>query len=116
MLDDGENYKLEEEFISEGAVVHKLDGIWIRGIRDFKSYKKSMERFFKNHHDYEVVHMHSSSKNFYLLYYAKKYGVPIEDAIKVITENVAAFLKLESKGNIASGKAAYIVIVNTDTL
>lgn len=43
-------------------------------------------------------------------------GVPIDKAIKTITSNVAEHLKLNNKGEIATGKDADIVLVNKDTL
>ena len=46
----------------------------------------------------------------------KKYNVPMEDAIKVITSNVAEFLKLNNKGKIEEGRDADFVIVNKDSL
>jgi len=46
----------------------------------------------------------------------KKYDIKIEDAIKVITSNVARVLKLENKGTITEGKDADLVMVNKDTL
>ncbi|MFV0341447.1 MAG: glycosyltransferase family 1 protein [Anaerocolumna sp.] len=80
VLDDGEQYDLEEELIKEGAIIHKLKGIWIRNIRGYQAYRKAMNHFFAENHDYSVVHMHSSSKNFFLLYYARKYNIPIRIA------------------------------------
>ena len=46
----------------------------------------------------------------------QEYGVPIEEAIKVITSNVAEFLKLSNKGKIEVGRDADLVIVNKDIL
>lgn len=46
----------------------------------------------------------------------KERNVPIEDAIKVITSNVAKVLKLENKGTIECGKDADFVIVNEESL
>jgi len=40
----------------------------------------------------------------------------MEDAIKVITSNVAEFLKLNNKGKIEEGRDADFVIVNKDSL
>ena len=45
-----------------------------------------------------------------------KKDVPIEDAIKVITSNVAEILKLKDKGSIECGKDADLVIVNENSL
>lgn len=44
------------------------------------------------------------------------YKIPIEDALKVITLNVAKVLKLKDKGSIQIGKDADLVIVDEDTL
>ena len=46
----------------------------------------------------------------------KKYDIPIEEAIKVITSNVADILKLDNKGKIEPGKDADFVIVNNKSL
>ena len=46
----------------------------------------------------------------------KEYNVHIEDAIKVITSNVAEVLKLNNKGKIEKERDADLVIVNEDTL
>ncbi|NFG42240.1 beta-aspartyl-peptidase [Clostridium botulinum] len=46
----------------------------------------------------------------------KKYGIPIETAIKVITSNVADILKLYDKGRIEKGKDADLVIVDENSL
>jgi glycosyltransferase involved in cell wall biosynthesis len=80
VLDDGEKYDLEEELLSEGAIIHKLNGIWIRNLKGYQDYRKAIDNFFSKNHDYSVVHMHSSSKNFLLLYYARKYNIPIRIA------------------------------------
>lgn len=44
------------------------------------------------------------------------YDIKIEEAIKVITSNVARLLKLDNKGSIAPGKDADLVMVNKDKL
>lgn len=44
------------------------------------------------------------------------YNVPLEDAIKVITSNVAKFLKLKNKGSIEINKDADLVIINEEDL
>ena len=46
----------------------------------------------------------------------QEYNVPIEDAIKVITSNVAEFLKLDNKGKIEAGRDADFVIVSKENL
>jgi beta-aspartyl-dipeptidase (metallo-type) len=44
------------------------------------------------------------------------YGVDIEEAIKVITSNVAEVLKLNNKGKIEKGRDADLVIVDEEKL
>jgi len=80
ILDDGNDYELEEEVRKLGSEVYKLKGIWIKRNLDFIKYCKVLDCFFKEHHDYKVVHMHSSSKNFWVLKYAKKYGINVRIA------------------------------------
>ncbi len=46
----------------------------------------------------------------------KEHNVPIEDAIKVITSNVANILKLDNKGRIIEGRDADFVIVDQESL
>lgn len=46
----------------------------------------------------------------------KDHNVPIEEAIKVITSNVAQILNLKNKGTINKGKDADLVIVDENTL
>ncbi|WP_195954550.1 beta-aspartyl-peptidase [Clostridium tertium] len=46
----------------------------------------------------------------------KTYNIKIEDAIKVITSNVAEILKLSNKGSIETGKDADLVLVDENSL
>ncbi|GAA0086621.1 beta-aspartyl-peptidase [Clostridium sp. CTA-7] len=46
----------------------------------------------------------------------KTHNLKIEDAIKVITSNVASVLKLSNKGSIDAGKDADLVLVNENSL
>lgn len=80
LLDDGIEYELEQTLRDIGCEVYKLKGVWIRKPKDFFDYRKALDNFFLNHHDYKVVHMHSSSKNYSVLEFAKKYGVSIRIA------------------------------------
>lgn len=80
LLDDGNHYEAEEELEKLGCKVYILKDIWIRKITDFIKYYKALNNFFKVHHDYKVVHLHSSSKNFMVLKLAKKYGIEIRIA------------------------------------
>lgn len=80
LLDDGMEYPMEQELVHEGAAVYKLKGIWLNAPADYLRYQKAVRDFFKKHHYYDAVHLHSSSKNFLILKYAQKYGVPIRIA------------------------------------
>lgn len=80
LLDDGKVYELEKELRNLGSTVYKLEGIWLRKPWDFVKYCKALDDFFREHHDYKVVHMHSSSKNFMVLRKAKKYGIGVRIA------------------------------------
>lgn len=79
-LDDGEDYPLSHTFEEMGVKVYKLKGCWLRTPFDFSRYFRSVDSFFADHHDYDVVHMHSSSKNYYILECAKKWGIPVRVA------------------------------------
>ena len=80
LLDDGNKYELEETLKELGCNVYKLDNIWIRNPIDFIIEAKALDSFFKEHNDYKVIHLHSTSKNYLVLKYAKKYGIPIRIA------------------------------------
>ena len=75
LLDDGNKYELEDTLKDLGCNIYKLDGIWIKTPFDFIRQAKALDNFFKSHHDYKVVHLHSTSKNYLVLKYAKKYGI-----------------------------------------
>lgn len=80
LLDDGQTYPLESVLKELEVRFYKLQGVWFRTPLDILKQKKALDEFFKEHHDYKVVHMHSSSKNFMVLKMAKKYGIPIRIA------------------------------------
>lgn len=75
LLDDGNKYELEDELKKYCTNVFKLQKIWLRKPIDFVKYTKALDDFFKMHNDYDIVHMHSSSKNYMVLKKAKKYGI-----------------------------------------
>ena len=80
ILDDGNVYELEEKIKKQGFTIYKLDNIWIRNPYDLIKQAQALDNFFKIHYDYKVLHMHSTSKNYLVLKYAKKYGIPIRIA------------------------------------
>lgn len=75
LLDDGKHYELEDAIAAVGATVYKLNGIWLKKPTDYFYYQSAVNTFFEKHHDYDVIHLHSSSKNWLILYFAKKYGI-----------------------------------------
>lgn len=79
-LDDGQDYPLENTIKELNCNFYKLKGIWINKPTDYIKYAKAINKFFKEHNDYKVVHMNASSKNFLLLRYAKKHNVKIRIA------------------------------------
>lgn len=74
-LDDGQEYPLTQTLKKMGVKVYKLKGVWLNTPLDFPHYFKSVESFFRDHHNYDVVHMHSSSKNYFILQCAAKWGI-----------------------------------------
>lgn len=76
LLDDGNEYELEKTLKEIGCKVYKLKGIWIKKPFDYIKYSIALDNFFKKHHDYNAIHLHSSSKNYLVLKYAKKYEIP----------------------------------------
>lgn len=79
-LDDGQNYPLEQEVQDVGANFYKLKGVWVQTPYDYITYAKAIQKFFQQHSGYKVIHMNASSKNFILLRYAKRYGIPVRIA------------------------------------
>lgn len=75
LLDDGKKYDIEDKLISSGYNVFKLQGVWVKKITDFLKLNKALDNFFKEHHNYDIVHLHSTSKNYMVLKIAKKYGI-----------------------------------------
>lgn len=80
LLDDGNEYELENTLKEMGCNVYKLKGVWIKTPVDFIKESKALDDFFEKHHDYKAVHLHSSSKNYMVLKYAKKYDIPMRIA------------------------------------
>ena len=80
LLDDGNNYELEDKLKELGCNIYKLKGVWIKNPFDYIKYSIALNNFFKKHNNYKAVHLHSSSKNYLVLKYAQKYGIPIRIA------------------------------------
>lgn len=80
LLDDGGEYPLENKLKKRGCKIYKLSGVWIEKPFDYIPYCKKMNAFFSAHNNYDIIHMHSSSKNFLVLYFARKYGIKVRIA------------------------------------
>lgn len=80
VLDDGNEYELESVVKDRKCNLYKLKNIWIKKTTDYCKYYKTVNDFFKKHNDYQVIHLHSSSKNFLILALAKKYGIKVRIA------------------------------------
>lgn len=76
ILDDGEIYDMEKELKRIGIKIYQLEKIWPDSIKGYIDYVQASKRFFKQHHEYDILHIHSSSKALPLAYYAGKYGIP----------------------------------------
>lgn len=79
-LDDGKEYPLKEVLKNMGITIYQLKNTWMHTPLDFPNYFRQVHKFFKEYPNYDVVHMHSSSKNYYILKIAKKYGITVRVA------------------------------------
>ena len=79
-LDDGQHYPLTDTLHDMGVKIYQLKGTWMRSPLDLPNYFHAVDAFFKEHHNYDVVHLHSSSKNYYILKCACKWGIPVRVA------------------------------------
>lgn len=64
----------EEDAKSMGANIYHLPA----RNKGYKAYRKALDDFFREHHDYIAIHEHISSlTSIEPAYYAKKYGIPV---------------------------------------
>lgn len=65
----------EKEIRSLGGRIYKIP---VMTISNPIPYLRALDSFFRNHNkEYRIVHSHTSSKSFFPLYYAKKWGIPV---------------------------------------
>ena len=77
-LDDGNVFKdVEDNLCKKNVSLFKLKGIWRIGLIGFIKYIFALNKFFKDHNDYDIIHMHGTSKEFFILYFAKKYNIAV---------------------------------------
>ncbi len=75
VLDDGKCYEMETDLINIGINVYKLVGVWPITIDGYWHYINASRKFFREHSDYDIVHIHASSRAFPIAYYAKKNNI-----------------------------------------
>lgn len=78
-FDDGKKYPIEETLKDINYKIYKING-WIYKLSDYLKQAKELNKFFHEHNNYKIVHLHSSSKNYQVLKYAKKCNIPIRIA------------------------------------
>ncbi len=71
------HYDYEEEIKALGGHIYRVSPLTKSRPRD---YMNDVDRFFKEHPQYHIVHSHTSSKSFFPLRLAKKNGVPVRIA------------------------------------
>ena len=79
VLNDGQTYPLENTIKKLGYNLYKIDA-WVYKPTDYINYYQKIDEFFKEHHDYKIVHINTSSKNFLILKIAKRYKIPVRIA------------------------------------
>lgn len=77
ILEYGEKSSIEKNLLSNNFKIYKISNINFNNPLSFIGYGKKLNSFFENHNDYCAVHLHTSSKNFQVLKYAKKYNIPV---------------------------------------
>lgn len=73
-LDDGKTYPMEQDLAGMGFKVTKLDGIWLDSPVSFLRYRKALDAFFRSSGHFDIVHVHSTGKNYQVLEAAKAFG------------------------------------------
>ena len=79
-LDDGVRYPMEDDLKGLGYPVHILHGIWLNTPMDFMRERHALQEFYAENEPYDIVHMHSTSKNFLVLKEAERHGVNVRIA------------------------------------
>lgn len=71
------HYDYEDEIAQLGGRIYRAAPLTKKRPQD---YMKDVDRFFKEHPQYRIVHSHTSSKSFFPLRLAKKNGIPVRIA------------------------------------
>ena len=77
LFDDGNEYELEDVFRNLKSCIYKVSWPTFKNV---SACMRDLDSFFRSHHDYDLVHAHSSSKVVLPLYYARKYGIKVRIA------------------------------------
>ena len=100
----------------EGLSTLLRNGVDIEHITFSSDANGSMPKFYEQGHLVGLGICSVSSLYREVKESIKEHKVPIEEAIKVITSNVANILKLDNKGRITGGRDADFVIVDEESL
>lgn len=79
-LDDDKTYPMECDLEQMGYPVHVLNGTWLSSPIDFARERHLLQKFYSENEPYDIVHMHSTSKNFLVLKEAESHGVNVRIA------------------------------------
>lgn len=113
---DPENLEDGELLASEGLAKFIKEGIDIEHITFTSDGNGSMPIFDNDGHLVGMGICKVSSLYNEIKEAVKKYNIPLEEAIKVITSNVSKLLKLDNKGKIEQNRDADLVIIDEKTL
>ena len=67
----------DDEIESMGGHVYKLS---FREDLNLPKFQKDLKNFFKQHHEYQIVHCHAYTIGYFCLKAAKKAGIPVRIA------------------------------------
>ena len=71
---DREKIAYEDEIIAMGGKIHR---VMYSESESLIKFRTSLKKFFKEHNDYDVMHVHANFPYAFPLKYAKKAGVPV---------------------------------------
>lgn len=73
--DTGRDDGFSERFEKYGGKVYLIPTFTRKGC--FKESIRATKEFFRDHHDYDILHAHASSKAYFVLKYARKNGIRV---------------------------------------
>lgn len=128
VFNDSKEYPMEVKLKKMNYNIFKVDG-WIYKVTDYIKQARELNKFFEEHNKYDIIHLHSSSKNYQVLKYAKKYNIPIrishshstafqtQNKAKIIIGNILKYkLKKYTTHYFACSKDAAIWLFGKDVL